>query len=301
MFTIYSLIIVGAFGVFALVDALAPARSFPASKWWKARGVFSAFMYVALASYSPYLWAAWLPRLQLVDASAWPLAVQFVAGYLALQLCGYLWHRALHRFDVLWRYLHQMHHSAERLDIYGALYFSPLDVVGFTFAGSFGLVVLLGVAPFAAALIGVTALIVSLFTHANLRTPRWLGYIIARPEYHALHHERGRHTGNFAELTLWDMVFGTFRNPRDFEGQVGFYEGASLRIPDMLLGRRVEVPRSEQTTQRLVPWTSIQAASAEERANEAHAAESINFLLTAAVCVLTFLGWGLAVADWLQV
>jgi sterol desaturase/sphingolipid hydroxylase (fatty acid hydroxylase superfamily) len=53
-----------------------------------------------------------------------------------------------------------------------------------------------------------------MFQHANLRTPRWLGYIIQRPESHGIHHERGLHAFNYADLPLWDMVFGTFRNPR---------------------------------------------------------------------------------------
>ena len=38
------------------------------------------------------------------------------------------------------------------------------------------------------------------------------------------------------------MVFGTFRNPAVFEGEVGFYDGASTRLKDMLLGRDVSVP-----------------------------------------------------------
>ena len=30
------------------------------------------------------------------------------------------------------------------------------------------------------------------------------------------------------------MMFGTFRNPRDFAPQTGFYDGASARVADML-------------------------------------------------------------------
>ena len=38
------------------------------------------------------------------------------------------------------------------------------------------------------------------------------------------------------------MIFGTYRNPEMFEGEVGFYDGASARVGDMLLGRDVSVP-----------------------------------------------------------
>jgi sterol desaturase/sphingolipid hydroxylase (fatty acid hydroxylase superfamily) len=37
-----------------------------------------------------------------------------------------------------------MHHSAERMDSYGAFYFSPLDIVGFTFLTSLSLTVVVG-------------------------------------------------------------------------------------------------------------------------------------------------------------
>ena len=39
------------------------------------------------------------------------------------------------------------------------------------------------------------------------------------------------------------MVFGTFRNPRAFEAEIGFWNGASSRIGDMLLARDVTAPR----------------------------------------------------------
>jgi sterol desaturase/sphingolipid hydroxylase (fatty acid hydroxylase superfamily) len=58
-----------------------------------------------------------------------------------------------------------------------------------------------------------------------------------------VHHERGRHCANYANLPLWDMAFATFANPRNVDGvQAGFYNGASTRILDMLLFRDVSRP-----------------------------------------------------------
>ena len=37
-------------------------------------------------------------------------------GLLVAELAIYGWHRALHGSDILWRGLHQWHHSAERID-----------------------------------------------------------------------------------------------------------------------------------------------------------------------------------------
>ena len=73
------------------------------------------------------------------------------------------------------------------------------------------------------------------FQHANIRTPGWLGYIIQRPEQHCVHHERGVHAFNYANLPLWDMVFGTFKNPRVWQRMAGFYSGSSQPTKRMLL------------------------------------------------------------------
>jgi sterol desaturase/sphingolipid hydroxylase (fatty acid hydroxylase superfamily) len=43
----------------------------------------------------------------------------------------------------------------------------------------------------------------------------WLGYFIERPESHSLHHQRGVHRHNDADLPVLDMLFGTFHNPRE--------------------------------------------------------------------------------------
>ena len=86
-----------------------------------------------------------------------------------------------------------------------------------------------------------------MFQHANLKTPRWLGYVIQRPESHIIHHQRGLHRYNYCDLPVIDMLFGTFRNPVDVEPVCGFYDGASSRIGDMLLGRDVTNDPTNET------------------------------------------------------
>ena len=84
----------------------------------------------------------------------------------------------------------------------------------------------------------------AVFQHAGVRTPGWLGALIQRPESHAIHHQQGVHAYNYADLPLWDMVFGTYRNPQTAlpRAPVGFYDGASSRIVDMLRFRDVSKP-----------------------------------------------------------
>ena len=91
----------------------------------------------------------------------------------------------------------------------------------------------------------------AVFQHANIRTPRWLGYVIQRPESHGVHHERGVHRYNYSDLPLWDVVFGTFRNPERWEGQTGFYVGASSRVGAMLVGRDVSEPEAPESAAAL--------------------------------------------------
>jgi hypothetical protein len=80
---------------------------------------------------------------------------------------------------------------------------------------------LLGLTPEAGAIAGAFLAFNAAFQHANIRTPRWLGYLIQRPESHAVHHGRGIHRG-------------TFRNPQRAPSQAGFYDGASARLGTLL-------------------------------------------------------------------
>jgi sterol desaturase/sphingolipid hydroxylase (fatty acid hydroxylase superfamily) len=93
---------------------------------------------------------------------------------------------------------------------------------------------LLGLAPEAGAIAGAFLAFNAAFQHANIRTPRWLGTLVQRPESHAVHHGRGIHRWNYADLPLWDMVFGTFRNPQTAPSEAGFYDGASARLGTLL-------------------------------------------------------------------
>lgn len=243
-----SLTIISMFAGLAVWEALAPARPLPAIRGWRLRGLtaFAAFFY--LSSYLPMLWDEHLAAWQLFDLSGLGVAGGAIAGLLVSQLLGYWWHRSLHRSDTLWLGLHQMHHSAERLDTWSAYWFSPLDMVGWTAVGSLALVLVVGVDPTAATIVLLATSFLDIFTHANIRTPRWLGYLVARPEMHALHHARGVHRYNFASISLLDMLFGTFRNPLTREHETGFYDGASRRVAEMLLFKdvsRPEVPPSE--------------------------------------------------------
>jgi sterol desaturase/sphingolipid hydroxylase (fatty acid hydroxylase superfamily) len=234
------------FGGLALLDLVRPARKFEAVRFWRTRGVLYFALYLTVATFSPLLWDAVLAEHRVFDVAHWPLAVQVPLAVLSVELFVYAWHRTMHKVPVLWRWLHQMHHSAERVDIWSAMIFHPLDMVGFTLVGSLGLVWLAGVSVPAAVMANMVIFLVATVQHANLRTPRWLGYLVGRPEMHGLHHERGVHAYNYCDLPVIDMLFGTYRNPSTWDARAGFYAGGSNRIWAMLIGKDISQPSPER-------------------------------------------------------
>jgi sterol desaturase/sphingolipid hydroxylase (fatty acid hydroxylase superfamily) len=230
------------YGGMILWEALAPARILPQVPGWRWRGLSTFLLYFLLSTYLPLLWNGHLARVQWVDLTALGTGAGALVGLLIYEAGVYLWHRAMHASDFLWRTVHQWHHSAERLDTYGAFWFSPLDMIGWTVLASLALTLVVGLTPAATTLVLLMSSFLSIFQHANLRTPRWLGYLIQRPESHSRHHERGVHAGNYSDLPLFDLLGGTFDNPRAFAPCTGFWDGASLQWPKMLLGRDLSTP-----------------------------------------------------------
>lgn len=220
-----------------LWEWLAPGRMLPAVRDWRLKGLTAFTVYFFLSSYLPIVWDQHLARYQLFDLTGLGTIGSAVIGLLVYELGSYWWHRSMHASSLLWRSIHQMHHSAERMDTFGAFWFSPLDMIGWTAVGSVCLVLVVGVTPQAATILLLSIAFLAIFQHANIRTPRWLGYLIQRPESHTIHHGKGIHHYNYADLPVFDMLFGTFRNPQDFEVETGFYPGASSQIVDMLLFR----------------------------------------------------------------
>jgi len=237
--TAYHWISLGLFTAFALLEGLSRGRAFPRVRRWRMKGIGFALLYFAVATFAPLMWDEALGRYQLLDASHLPFAAQIAVGFLVLQFGVYWWHRTMHRSDTLWRACHQMHHSAERVDIWGAFYFHPLDMLGWALLGSVALVLGVGITGQAAFIVAVMATFCSMFQHSNISTPQWLGYFVTRPESHSVHHERGVHDFNYGDIPLFDMIFGTFRNPPVWNGKAGFYEGSSAETAKLLAFRKI--------------------------------------------------------------
>jgi len=229
-----SLIAISMYALLIIWEALDPAKALPKVKNWKLKGMISFVIYFFLSSYLPLITDPFLSRYQLFDLTALGDVGGGILAIVLYEFGLFFWHWAMHRYDSLWRVFHQMHHSAERMDTYGAFYFSFFDMVGFTFLGSICLALLIGVTPEAVTIMLLTTMFLAIFQHTNIKTPQWLGYIIQRPESHTVHHAKGIHKYNYSDLPVFDIMFGTFRNPKGYEYDTGFYDGASSKIVEML-------------------------------------------------------------------
>ncbi|WP_317933236.1 sterol desaturase family protein [Halioxenophilus sp. WMMB6] len=225
------------FGLMAW-ERLFPRQRFVAVRGWYLKGIAAFATYFLLSSYLPLVWDGYLSAFQLFDLTGLGTLAGTLVGLLVYEVGVYLWHRSMHKSDALWLGFHQMHHSAERVDVAGSFWFSLTDMIGWTMLGSLALVVVVGLSPAAATNVILITAFLAIFQHANIRTPVWLGYLIQRPEMHAIHHQRGVHHYNFCDLAFIDWLGGTFRNPKAerlvVEG--GFYDGSSAKVGAMLLG-----------------------------------------------------------------
>jgi sterol desaturase/sphingolipid hydroxylase (fatty acid hydroxylase superfamily) len=224
---------------FLVTEGLFPRRQYPPIRFWNVVGFGFLIMTGILTTIVPMLLPASVTRYHLFDGSRLGIVASVLIAYPLTALGSALVHRAFHASNTLWRLGHQLHHSPRRLDIPGSLFFHPFDITLQTAPSILVSVFLLGLDPVAAGVVGYVAAFYGMFQHWNVRTPRWLGYIIQRPESHGIHHALGVHAWNYSDFPLWDILMGTFRNPDTFDGDVGFAGEAPKRIGAMLLFRDV--------------------------------------------------------------
>jgi len=229
--------------VMLAIERWRPARVFPPRKGWAWIGVAFLVLLGTISTVVPLaLDPAWLASHRWLDGNRLGVAGGVVVGWIVLSGVTYVVHRTFHATDWLWPLTHQLHHSPQRVDISGSVLFHPVEMVISTLVQLFVTVIVLGLDPLAAALVGYVQAFHGLFQHWNVHTPRWLGYLIQRPESHCEHHRLGVHANNYADLPLWDLLFGTFRNPAAFDGACGFESPADRRLGAILGFRDVNRP-----------------------------------------------------------
>ena len=153
--------------------------------------------------------------ISLVETAELPYLIQVAGTVIVLDGVAYAWHRANHRWPVLWRF-HAVHHSDVHFDASTAFRFHPgellislgvrlivVTVTGLPIAGLIAFEVMYGFS--------------NLFVHSDIRVAsapeRRLGWVVVTPSLHRLHHSEDSaiHNMNFGTiLSLWDRLGSTF-------------------------------------------------------------------------------------------
>jgi len=166
-----------------------------------------------------------------------PMALQVVAGVLFLDFsAGYLAHRALHLFPVLWR-IHRVHHSDDFVDVTTTYRTHPVETV-WRFLFVFVPVWLIGIPALAVVIQRLVSAANGILEHGNIRLWRPLDRVLSlvwvTPNIHKIHHsrERAETNSNYGNvLTLYDRLLGTFTPSERAESVVyGLDEVDAARI-----------------------------------------------------------------------
>lgn len=165
-------------------------------------------------------------------AGPWTIVVFTATMLLAYDLSYYLYHWAQHRVPFLWE-LHKVHHSAEVLVGVTKDRVHPLDELmnrawdGLIPGICYGAWSVVALDPVEVTVFGINVyvmrnlLMMDFVRHTHL--PITFGpvrHVVISPHAHQLHHSVARKhwDRNFGLMfTLWDRVFGTFREPEPAE------------------------------------------------------------------------------------
>jgi sterol desaturase/sphingolipid hydroxylase (fatty acid hydroxylase superfamily) len=223
-----------------VIEKIFEGWKLPDVKTWHARVVAINFAQLGIITLAGFTWDKWFLDRSLFHLSDHvnPWLGGFIAYFIATFLF-YWWHRWRHQSDFLWRYFHQIHHSPQRLEVITSFYKHPQEMLVNSILGALIVYAFLGLSVEAGAIYTFFTAIGEFFYHTNIKTPQWVGYIFQRPEMHRIHHQYNRHKNNYGDFVFWDMMFGTYENPKEWVHQCGFDDEKEQRLKDMLLLRDV--------------------------------------------------------------
>ena len=226
-----------------LIERLFPGWRLPKVRTWPIRVIAINILQLGVVLLAGVTWEKWFSSFSLFDLSTHvpPVAGGLIAYFIAT-FVFYWWHRWRHEVDALWRLFHQIHHSPQRIEVITSFYKHPGEMVVNSLIGSLLVYTVMGLSVEGGMAYTACTALGEFFYHTNIRTPRWIGYFFQRPEMHRVHHQYGRHKNNYGDIVWWDMLFGTYENPKEFKATCGFDENNELRLREMLLYRDVHKP-----------------------------------------------------------
>ena len=223
-----------------LLERLVPGWRLPRVRTWTLRVVLVNAVQLGIVLLAGLSWERWLSSASLFHLSQHvsPVAGGCVAYFIAT-FVFYWWHRWRHTVGFLWLGFHQIHHSPQRIEVLTSFYKHPLEMTVNSIIGSLLVYTLLGLSLEAGAVYTACTALGEFFYHTSVRTPRWIGFVFQRPEMHRIHHQHERHKNNYGDIVWWDMLFGTYENPKEFTATCGFDDAREQRLAEMLRFRDV--------------------------------------------------------------
>lgn len=232
--TLPSLLVIAATALFLILERLFPGRPLSKVRGWYPRVLLINGAQLLITLATARLWIEIFGDASLFHLAAWelPVAEGFV-GWLVGTFFFYWWHVIRHKKG-WWLAFHQIHHSPSRIETLTSFYKHPLEILSDALLSAVVLYPLLGCSLMGAFWYNFFAATGEYFYHANVRTPKWLRYFIQTPELHSIHHQYDVHKYNFADLPLWDRLFGTYKDTTEFTDRCGFPTGAEEKLVQML-------------------------------------------------------------------
>lgn len=218
-----------------LIERLIPGWELPEVPTWMLRVLAVNFVQLMVVLVAGYTWEKWFASVSIFQLSNYVNEVWGgLIAYFIATFIFYWWHRWRHTVDFLWQHFHQIHHSPQRIEVITSFYKHPLEMTANSLIGSALVYTLLGLNMEAGAIYTLCTALGEFFYHTNTKTPQWIGYVFQRPEMHRIHHQYNKHTNNYGDIVWWDMIFGTYQNPKEFDATCGFDNEKEQKLLDML-------------------------------------------------------------------
>lgn len=175
-----------------------------------------------------------------------PWLLEGLAAVVIFDLIIYWQHVVFHLVRPLWR-LHMMHHADMDIDVTTGARFHPVEILMSMVIKIAG-VLILGAPVWSVIAFEVILNGTAMFNHSNVLLPlpldRILRALIVTPDMHRVHHSviiRETNSNYGFNLSLWDRIFGTYRDQPEkghLEMTIGlanFRDPAKLWLHKMLL------------------------------------------------------------------
>ncbi|MBE9193182.1 sterol desaturase family protein [Gloeocapsopsis crepidinum LEGE 06123] len=217
------LVTAGVFLLLLLLERIDPLRQ--AKHWWVERlainfcitalafGVNATLVQPAASFMLQWTQVKSFGLMPLLDLPVW---MQSAIAFLLMDLTFYYWHRATHRFPLLWRF-HNVHHVDPDLDVSTGFRFHFIEIA---FSTGFRIlqVALIGVSAWVYAIYELVFQANTLFHHSNVKLPLWLelwlNLVLVTPRMHGIHHSQVQQETNSNYSVVfpwWDRLHRTLR------------------------------------------------------------------------------------------